>query len=31
VMAKGRVTGELLAEDASQEKVMRLATGAVEA
>jgi inositol transport system ATP-binding protein len=31
VMARGRVTGELRAEDASQEKVMRLATRTVEA
>jgi inositol transport system ATP-binding protein len=31
VMAGGRVTGELLAEDASQEKIMRLATRTVEA
>ena len=31
VMAKGRVAGELLAEDASQEKIMRLATRTLEA
>jgi inositol transport system ATP-binding protein len=31
VMAQGRITGELLAEDASQEQIMRLATRTVEA
>ena len=31
VMAKGRVAGELVAEDASQEKVLRLATRTMEA